>query len=486
VEALEDRHLLSTLTVLNASDSGPGSLRAALAQANPAGGDTIVFAPALNGQTIGLQSTLVIGKSVTIQGPGAGQLAVRRAAAGSFGVLAVSAGVTATVSGLTIANGSAGIGGGVYNQGNLTLTDCVVSANTATAGGGLFNDSGGKLTLIRDTVTGNTTGTFDGYGGGIFNQGAGLTVLDSAVVHNIAGAGDVGEGGGLYNNAVPVTLADCTIADNTAQGNFLAAGGGVFFNGPGAALVLSCTIAGNAAVAPGVESSYGGGLYVGAPLTLLNTIVAGNAAQLGTDMNGAVSTADNDLIGSPPNGNYSLPSNGLHNLTNTDPKLGALQDNGGPTPTMALLPGSPAIDAGSAAYLTNPPFGGPPFHDQAGRPRVVGLAPDIGAYEVQSRATAVALAGCPGMVVQGKAATFTATVTSPTGVPAGTVTFFIDGKPLATVALVNGKASFATAALTPGAHTIRATYNGFTVGDFALDPSSAVIAQFIQRKGRLT
>src|SRR4051794_36064950 len=134
LEALEDRWLPSTLTVLNNLDSGPGSLRADIAAARS--GDTIVFAPSLKGQTVTLTSgELLINKNLSIAGPGAGQLTVSGGGVSRvFDVYAPNQTIKVALSGLTISNGNAsgGWGGGIYNAGeNLTLSGCTLSGNRA-------------------------------------------------------------------------------------------------------------------------------------------------------------------------------------------------------------------------------------------------------------------------------------------------------------------------------------------------------------------
>src|SRR5262249_25177569 len=134
LEALEDRFMPSTLTVLNNMDSGSGSLRAEIAAGSS--GDTIVFAPSLDGQTITLTTgVLDINKSLTIQGPGASQLTV--SGNHSSTVFQVEPITQVTLSGLTISNGS---GGGILNSGygaTLTVSGCTLSGNSATDGGGI-------------------------------------------------------------------------------------------------------------------------------------------------------------------------------------------------------------------------------------------------------------------------------------------------------------------------------------------------------------
>ena len=157
VAALEDRQLLSTLTVLNNHDSGPDSLRAEIAAAQS--GDTIRFTGKLAGQTITLiGGELVIAKSLDIEGPGAGLLTVSGNHASR--VFDIQGGATVTLAGLTIANGqvSDDLGGGIANEAGATLNlvNDTVAGNTAYGiGGGLWNDSGATVTVSNSTFTGN-------------------------------------------------------------------------------------------------------------------------------------------------------------------------------------------------------------------------------------------------------------------------------------------------------------------------------------------
>jgi hypothetical protein len=225
LEMLEERRVLSTLAVTNNSDYLSGTLRDEIAVAQP--GDTIVFAPSLDRQTITLGlGQLEINKNLTIQGPGAGLLAM--SGGGYFGsrVFKVDAGTNVTISGLTIEDGVGtasssycclgttfptpdyydGVGGGILNLGTLTLSGCTVTNNVAGGslgiassrfeGGGIYNN--GTMTLSGCTVTGNTARdrvyssgyVTKGAGGGIFNDTQGnLTILSSVVLNNTASDG---------------------------------------------------------------------------------------------------------------------------------------------------------------------------------------------------------------------------------------------------------------------------------------------------------
>src|SRR6266540_7276702 len=313
----------TTITVINTNDSGSDSLRQALSDAN--NGDTIDFDSSLEGQIITLTSgQLLVNRSVGISGLGADNLTVDGNA--NDHVFYINPNNTVTISGLTITNGVVvGDGAGIYNdRATLTVSNCTVSDNS---GSGIFNLNA-ELTVSNCTISGNS-------GGGIFNYGfsgsgtATLTITNSTVSGNSAGYG-----GGIRNR-----------------------GQGDDFSGGSATLtVTNSTLSGNSA-------SQGGGIYnVGGfdgitTLTIGETIL--NAGALGENIYnefGTVSSLGYNL--SSDNGSGYLT--GLGDQINTDPMLGALQDNGGPTFTHALLPGSPAIDTG------DPNFTPPPFYDQRG------------------------------------------------------------------------------------------------------------------------
>jgi len=237
LEALEDRFVPSTLTVTSAADSGAGSLRAEIAAANP--GDTINFASSLNGQTITLTSgELVLNKSLTIQGPGAGQLAISGGtpplrgynpnASRVFEVIGSNTNVS--LSGLTITNGNgrgfdSGFGGGILNYGGstLTLSGCIVSNNRGDPGGGGIANYMATLHLVNSTLSGNAASDPNGYG----------------------------YGGALYSvGPSHVSMTGCTVSNNRAN----EVGGGVWLNG-GTMTINHCSLSGN------VESNYAGGGY---------------------------------------------------------------------------------------------------------------------------------------------------------------------------------------------------------------------------------
>ena len=404
-----------TITVINTNDSGPGSLRQALVDAND--GDTINFDSSLNGQKITLTSgQLIVDKSVTISGPGANNLAVDGNAQSR--VFYVNPGKTVTISGLTIANGhvSNDVGGGIsIHAAALTVTNCVLSGNSAYSGGGIFNDSGiagATLTVTNCTLSGNSGGVS---GGGICNSGdngsATLTITNSTLSGNSADYG-----GGIYNSAFNGS-ATLTITNSTLSGNSAGVSGGGIDSGAGGSnggssivTVSNSTLSGNSAGVYGGGIYNGGGFNGGTTLTITNSTFSGNSAtgngggiynngvqgfaglELGSTILNAGSSGANisNNSGTVTSLGYNLSSdNGGGYLTgpgdqiNTNPMLGPLQDNGGPTFTHALLAGSPAIDAG------DPNFTPPPDYDQRGPgfDRVVNGRIDVGSFEIQSAPT---------------------------------------------------------------------------------------------------
>jgi hypothetical protein len=254
LELLEDRRLPSTLTVTNNLDSGSGSLRAEIAAAK--NNDTIVFASSLSGQTINLTSgELVINKSLTVQGLGAGQLAV--SGGGLSRVLEVDYAKkqNVTVSGLTLENGYAAAGGAILNNGTLTINGCTVTGNdnhngVGQLGGGI--DNPGTLTISGCTITGNTAMQ----GGGIYNWNL-LTISNSTLSGNIAPDG--GEGGAIYNFG-STTISNSTLSGNSAETQYDPAGdfpghGGAIDNYAGSLTLSDSTLSDNSA-------AYGSAIYM--------------------------------------------------------------------------------------------------------------------------------------------------------------------------------------------------------------------------------
>jgi hypothetical protein len=342
----------ATITVTNTNDNGPGSLRQALADANA--NDTIDFV--VTG-TIALESgELLVDKTITIAGPGADTLAVDGNA--DSRVFHISAGQSVTISGLAIMNGhSTGVlpdvgGAGIYNDhATLTVDNCAMSANVVdnggdfSAGGAIFNDGlGGSatLTMSSSTLSNNSARA----GGGIYNAGQNDGSV-TAVVSNSTLSGNTASdfGGGMESVSTLPNSVLVTIDDSTLSGN--AAFDGDAISNVGATLELSHTIL--------------SGQPSGEQIFELNGIVTSHGYNLSSDDDPRFLTGPGDQI-------------------NTDPLLGALRDNGGPTLTHRPFPGSPAIDAG------NPSFTPPPLYDQRGPgfDRVVNGRVDVGSFEVQT------------------------------------------------------------------------------------------------------
>jgi beta-glucanase (GH16 family) len=354
------------IAVTSTGDSGEGSLRQALEDI--AIGGTISFDPALAGSTIQLASgPLVPGSDVTIDASAAPGLSIDGGAADR--VLIVDAGLTVNVSQLTMTNGYGfQLAGCVLNNGNLTLdhvtvTNCLMTTDTGDfwqGGGGIYNGTGATLNLVDSTVSNNSSGFA---GGGVYSFfDTDVFVERSTISGNIAQ--DVG--GGFRG------LGDLVMLNSTVSGNTSVAwhGGGGFFT-DGVTDVVNSTIVGN--VAP---AGTAGGLFVGtfsdaaATLNVTNSIVGNNAnfacflAPFGAGAVAVNSGGNNVFTDATCNPVAS-------DQVVADLLIGPLQDNGGPTLTHALQPGSPAIDLANPAVC--------PPTDQRGVAR--DAACDAGSFE---------------------------------------------------------------------------------------------------------
>jgi hypothetical protein len=201
-------------------------------------------------------------------------------------------------------------------------------------------------------------------GGGVYNTGE-LTVLNSTIATNFAALdGQVGYGGGIFNDGT-LLLANSTVHGNQAA----LRGGGVYAAG-------YSTVINHSTISLNASFHASGGVFVELPPVMHNSIIAGNSP---ADIFGSLAASDYNLVGNASGGSGFGPND----LLNVDPLLGPLQDNGGQTLTMELLPGSPAIDAGDPNPIN------PPEWDQRGLgfPRIINGTLDIGAFEVQASQT---------------------------------------------------------------------------------------------------
>jgi hypothetical protein len=319
-----------------------------------ASGDSIIVAAATYAEN------LTIGISLNVIGHCADTTIIDGQEAGTVIKIAGGTNVQVTLSNLTIQHGYGTYAGGIWNAGaRLTINSSMIIGNRAPLSGGGISNSG-AVTINNSTISGNIAGcggffgSCSAYGGGIFNGGGTLTINNSTLYGNIV-VGLKANGGGIYNlgTVSTLTISNSTISGNSAQCRGTCSGG-----------------------------ASGGGIWSNGSAALQNSIVAKNN----------VAGVAGNCFGTVTSHGYNLSSDGtcnFHNsgdLDNTDPRLGPLQNNGGPTPTMALLSGSPAIDAGNPSGCTDAQ-GKLLKTDQRGQPRpnnedTVGC--DMGAFEGQS------------------------------------------------------------------------------------------------------
>jgi hypothetical protein len=436
-------------TVNSLGDTGAGSgtsgdLRYVITQADQTPGDnTINFAVTgaitLNSALPPLSNTTGL---TDIQGPGAESLTVARngdPGTPDFCILNIWPSVQASLTGVTIAGGRvADYGGGIENGGTLTIANSAILRNAAgMSGGGIVN--WGAMTVTNATISGNRAGSQSwGNGAGIFNM-SDLTLINCSLTDNVV-TGVQGGGGAISDSGVGrMSVINCTIANNSAP-----MGGAILEGNKTGATVTGCTIAHNSASAGGAialdESlgSYvtqldisnstiasntatwvGGGIYAKGVLKAVNTTIAFNNA-VAEGAGGGLYCAEplhpsalfNSIValntsnGRPDNfKGETLSSDSAYNLLGVgawlplvdgvngnhvgvaDPGLdpSGLQDHGGQTQTIALVTGSPAIDAGNDSLAVDPGTGQPLTTDQRDTyfERIFGASVDIGAFELQ-------------------------------------------------------------------------------------------------------
>ncbi len=416
----------ANIPVLNTNDTGADSLRAAITAANANGvaeADTI---PINATGTINVASDLpLISGPMTITGPGAGSLTVRASGTGYslFSVFTSNAAHTVKIEGMTIADAdtftaggaigigaalgltivdnvhitgnTSGSGGGIHNSGRLLLTDSTLDDNEAPFGGGVVSSTGSVSTIVNTTVHGNRAEEF---GGGIYASGGAVsvTLLSSTITGNKSDSDDTGltgDGGGIYRAGAPAIFS---------VGNTILAGN---------------TVGTSASLSPPVGIQCGGAF-----------------TSLGYNLRQSSET---------PCTGFS----GTGDIVNALTGLGSFGNNGGPTPTVPLLTGSPAINGGNPAM----PGPMPPAceaTDQRGFSRVAFVQPcDIGAVEAQ-----VPTFPFPGnkTVHAGETLAFTLTATDPDPDP---LTFFMNNGPIgATLDPGTGAFSWTPSAAQIGSH----------------------------------
>ena len=466
----DDYQFLNEPVVTNLADDGsPGSLRSTIGNMGTVGGTIII---ATNGTLTLTNGEIEVNNSLTIIGPGPANLTITGNDSNRVFNIALYAAVN--ISGLAISNAMAtsgfnGDGGGIYNDGTLTLSNCIISGCTAMTGtnaadgaqlvnpgptggtggngGGIYNDNAGTLSLVACVLSGNNSGMggmgapqplgtlyfagpggTGGGGGAVYNAGT-LRATNCTFSNNLGGLGgnggissfyvaaspgNGGPGGAIYNLGT-ATLTGCTFNGNSGgPGNANVPAGGTLVPGNGGSAgaiynagtvrLTLCTLDGNAG-GTGTIAGDGGGIYNSGSATLtastitrnsattgggvyntsdfgaVNTIFAGNIATTNApDYYGSFSSEGYNLIGNDAGsfGFFAGFDNDLVGNSNApiNPLIAPLANNGGPTLTVALLPGSPAIGAGDDGLV----FMGITT-DQRGFPRESYGHVDIGAYE---------------------------------------------------------------------------------------------------------
>ncbi len=389
--------LCAEIWVTNTGDSGAGSLRQAITDAAP--GDTISFS--VTGTITLTSGQLEINKNITINGGGSENCTIDGNGTGRIFYIS-SGGYTVSISGLTITNGSVSdFGGGIENEGNLTLDACMITNCHVTSGagtGGAVDNYQGSVSInncrISDCTASQEGGALNSYGG----NGA-FTVTNSAITNNTAN----NNGGGLaYRSSGSVSISGCTFSGNKATNSFggaimlvtgslelknstlsgnTAGNGGGLVDGTSTALtidIVNCTIVDNTATLTG-----GGIAFDQSTANIKNTILASNTAPTGANFYNSTSGGLNSQ-------GYNLCDGVLTAFSGTGDQTGAtlniavLADNGGNTQTHNLLSGSDAIDAipeGGNVY------NGAPATDQRGTARPQGTHADVGALELYQAAS---------------------------------------------------------------------------------------------------
>ncbi|MGI9106685.1 MAG: FG-GAP-like repeat-containing protein, partial [Pyrinomonadaceae bacterium] len=373
--------------VTNTNDSGAGSLRQAILNANAATGvQSINFNLPSGTQTITLQSQIdVTTDGVNIFGDNSNGSLLEISGGGTTRLFSFAAGISCSINGLTLRDGVAAFGGkgGAILMGlgtTLGLDRVVVTGNQAGTDGGAVETGGGNLTITNSTLSGNSTGSFNG---GAIHGGGQIDIINSTLSGNTSGL----RGGAIHHDTGTLTISNSTISGNTANDH----GGGIAVEGGATANIGNATITNNLANADLQSVQDGGGIHndpsTGGTITVANSIIAANNANASSapDVFGVFTSSGYNLIGNTDSSSgFGQPGD----LVGTgqiplDPRLAPLASNGGLTQTHELLPDSPAIDAGNSALT----------FDQRSLTRPVDLpranagggnGSDIGAFEMQA------------------------------------------------------------------------------------------------------
>ena len=365
-----------------------------------ASGDTIEIAAAT------YQENLSIPFNLTLNGAKAATTIVDGGANGDGNnggtVFTVGTGISLTLSNLTIRHGNGGFGntggGGIVNSGMLTVNRSNFYVNTAVSGGAILNT--GTAVISNTDFSGNSP-LFFGHSAscGAIDNRSSMTITTSTFFNNFAN--NNGTAGGAICNGGTMAITDSTFSTNSSQGNNSGVGGAIYTYA-GTLTVTNSTFSQNSATSSGGAIYSGGGTVEISNSTFGNSFVSiGGGGELANA--GGSFLIQNSIVANTANGGncagtitsdgYNLSSDNTcafsnaGDLNNKNPKLGVLNKNGGPTETIALQKGSPALDAGNPAGCRD--FSGILLKtDQRGLPRpgkgeTTGC--DMGAYESQTQ-----------------------------------------------------------------------------------------------------
>lgn len=373
----------ATAACETATGNGICTLRAAVQQANAHAGLDTILVPAgtyalsrVGDDSNALNGDLDITDNVTIIGSSAGDTIIDGSATGDR-VFEVIGAIKANLYYLTISGGApSDRGGGVEITGGASaqIVGCIITGNSGTVGGGIANSGAGLLELTNSIVSDNANikdGMIFGSGGGIYSEGP-VRISNSTISGNASTVG-----GGL----LIIFNGESAIINSTFSANSALDSGGALFVAQGIVNLYNTTIVGNAANTDRKNGGTGAGIYNSdATVTLNKSILSGNYYFINDSLllvlaecTGNLGSAGGNIITTPSctiTGAYSTVA----------PKLGPLQDNGGPTPTHALLSGSPAVEAGGSCLDE---LGAPLVTDQRGVARPQGALCDLGAFELE-------------------------------------------------------------------------------------------------------